>query len=55
MLAETPDIKRLEDSIERRRRVVKLEKSLRIPDLAIGVGRAASRRLDSRHGWRASA
>ncbi len=38
MLAETPDIKRLEDSIERRRRVVKLEKSLRIPDLAIGVG-----------------
>ena len=38
LLAETPDIQRLEDSIERRRRVVGLEKSLRFPDLAIGVG-----------------
>jgi cobalt-zinc-cadmium efflux system outer membrane protein len=38
MLAETPDIQRLEDSVERRRRMVELEKSLRIPDLAIGVG-----------------
>ncbi len=38
MLAETPDIKRLDDSIERRRRVVELEKSLRFPDLAIAVG-----------------
>jgi len=38
MLAETPDIQRLEDSIERRRRVVELEKALRFPDLAIGVG-----------------
>jgi len=38
MLAETPDIQRLEDLVERRRRMVELEKSLRIPDLAIGVG-----------------
>ena len=38
MLAETPDIQRLDDSIERQRRVVALEKSLRFPDLAIGVG-----------------
>lgn len=38
MLVETPDIKRLDDSIERQRRVVELEKSLRLPDLAIGVG-----------------
>ncbi len=38
MLAETPDIQRLDDSIERQRRVVDLEKSLRFPDLTIGVG-----------------
>jgi len=38
MLAATPDIGRLDDLIERQRRVVALEKALRIPDLAIGVG-----------------
>jgi cobalt-zinc-cadmium efflux system outer membrane protein len=38
MLAATPDIGRLDDLVERQRRVVAFEKSLRIPDLAIGVG-----------------
>jgi cobalt-zinc-cadmium efflux system outer membrane protein len=38
MLAATPDIGRLDDLIERQRRVVALEKALRIPDLAIGIG-----------------
>jgi len=38
MLARTPDLQRLEDSVERQRRVLELEKSLRFPDLSIGVG-----------------
>jgi len=38
MLAATPDIGRLDDLVERQRRVVALEKSLRIPDLAVGIG-----------------
>jgi cobalt-zinc-cadmium efflux system outer membrane protein len=38
MLAATPDVGRLDDLVERQRRVVALEKSLRIPDLAVGIG-----------------
>jgi len=43
MMMQTPDTIRLADSIERQRRVVQLEKSLRFPDLAIGIG---SRRFE---------
>ncbi len=43
MMTQTPDTIRLEDSIERQRRVVQLERSLRFPDLAIGFG---SRRFE---------
>lgn len=37
-LAATPDVGRLDDLVERQSRVVALEKSLRIPDLAVGIG-----------------
>jgi len=38
LLAATPDVMRLDDLIERQRRVVAVENSLRFPDLAVGVG-----------------
>lgn len=37
-LLKAPEITRFEDQIERERRVLELEKSLRIPDLTISVG-----------------
>lgn len=37
-LAETPEVKGLDDLIERQQRVLKLEKSFRIPDLTVSVG-----------------
>ncbi len=38
MMATSPEIRRLEDEIERGQRALAFEKSLRIPDLALSVG-----------------
>jgi cobalt-zinc-cadmium efflux system outer membrane protein len=38
LLAETPEVSRLEEQIERQQRVFEFEKSLRVPDLAVSVG-----------------
>jgi len=37
-LTEAPEVARLEDQIEREKRILELEKSLRIPDLTVRVG-----------------
>jgi cobalt-zinc-cadmium efflux system outer membrane protein len=45
-LTETPEITRLQDQIQLQQRVLEFEKSLRIPDLNVSVGRRRFREID---------
>lgn len=38
MLSQSPEMRRVRDRLERQQRVVAFEKSLRVPELAVGVG-----------------